>query len=148
MDTIRKQMNTATTDSKSNKIVLGDFGNGRFSPAMNELFKDSQRLLGFSEVQAHVTAKQLGVDSGNLNKGTANIKYGSFSDKDKKITLKEATDSIKVNITPSLSVGKVCAELDKLRKVGIKTCDKVVLHDSIMLWINDKAKDLETELSK
>lgn len=140
-------MSNTTTATKSEVIVLGEFGNGRHSPAMKELYKDTQRLLGFSEHQAHVIAKQLGVDVGNLNKGSAGVKFGTYSEKNNTMTLKETVESIKFVCTNSIAVGKICAELDKLRKVGIKSCDSIELHDSIMLWIDDKASELEKTIA-
>lgn len=139
-------MNTTTQTQQVEKTVLGKFGHGRHSPAMEEMFKDSIRYCGFSEYQAHVISKQLGVDVGNLNKGNAGVKFGTYSEKNNTMTLKETVESIKFTCTYSIAVGKVCAELHKLHKIGIKSSSDIVLHDSIMMWINDKAAELEASL--
>lgn len=140
--TKEKQMSNATTEVKSTKIELGNFGNGRFSPAMKELYDDSQRLLSFTKEQAHAVARQIGVDAGNLLKGSVTLKYGSSVSKTGTMTLKEVTESLKMNATPAMNVGSVCSQLDKARKVGlvVKEC---TMDKTIMTWINDKAAEIE-----
>lgn len=141
-----KMSNITTTAKVENKIVLGEFGNGRFSPAMLELFKDSQRLLSFTELQAHVVARQIGVDAGNLLKGQVTLKYGSSVSKTGTMTLKEVTESLKMNATPAMNVGSVCSQLDKARKVGLVVND-CSMDKNIMLWIDDKASELEKTIA-
>lgn len=141
-------MNTTTENQsiKAPKIVLGEFGNGRFSPAMGELYDDSQRLLSFTKEQAHVVARQIGVDAGNLLKGQVTIKYGASVSKTGQMTLKEVTDTVKMNATPAMNVGSVCSQLDKARKVGLKVND-CTMSENIMQWINEKAAELEKAIA-
>lgn len=135
-------MSTTTNTESKTAIKLGDFGNGRFSPAMKELYDDSQRLLSFTKEQAHVVARQIGVDAGNLLKGTVTLKYGSSVSKTGTMTLKEVTESLKMNATPAMNVGSVCSQLDKARKVGL-VVENCTMSPSIMLWIKDKAAEIE-----
>ena len=137
--------NTPATESKSSevsKITLGDFGNGRFSQAMSELFHDSQRLLSFTEEQAHVTARQLGVDAGPLLKQSVSLKYGKSVSKDGKMSLKEVTESGKLNATWSMHVGSVCAQLDAARKVGLVIND-CTMSPNIMAFIDAQVEKLK-----
>lgn len=103
---------------QKHKVNLGSFGNGRYSQAMSELFKDCQRLFEFTPQQAHVTAERLGVDAGQLLAASAKLKYGSLS-KDGMRSLKEVTKAVKVKESWAMTVGYLCAEIDDLRKQGL-----------------------------
>lgn len=131
---------TETTNNTTN-IVLGDFGSGRFSPAMKELYKDCQRLLGFSEREAHVTARQLGVDAGQLSKGQVSLKYGKSVNKEGFMTLKEVTESIKIQASPAMNIASVCSQLDGARKIGLVVTE-CTMSPVIMEWVADKASKL------
>lgn len=131
---------TVTTPTPA-KVIIGNFGNGRFSPAMGELFKDAQRLLSFSAEQAHVTAVRLGVDAGQLSAGKVEIKYGKSISKDGKRTLKEVTQGIKVTNSWALSIGSVCAQLDDARKSGLEVVE-CTMNDAIMEFVSDAVAKL------
>lgn len=131
----------SVTPGQSIPIDYSDFGHGRFSPAMKELYQDAIRLLGFTEKQAHVTAKQFGVDCGQLTKGQVTVKFGESVSKDGKRTLKEITEGIKVSNTWAMSIGTVCAQLDKTRKNGLVVND-VTMTPAIMSQVDEHASRL------
>lgn len=104
---------------KIHKIHIGNFGNGRYSPAMEEIYKDTQRLFGFTPIQSHVTAAQVGRDAGQLANQRVTLAYGKASGKDSKMGLKEVTKAVKVNSTWALAIAYIASELDSLRKQGL-----------------------------
>lgn len=112
------------TQSTKTQVILGSFGDGRYSPAMSELYRDSQRLLGFTKEQAHVTSVRLGVDAGQLGASKVTLSYGKSTDKDGRRTLKEITKGVKMNTSWALDIASVCAQLDDARKSGliVKQC--------------------------
>lgn len=130
------------TDSLT-KVVLGNFGNGRYSPAMGELYKDSQRLLGFSEEQAHVTAVRLGVDVGQaFRESKVNIGYGKTLSKDGKRNLKEIVKAVKLTNSWAMSIGAICSQLDDIRKQGLVVNDCTVTKE-ILSFVDDAAARIE-----
>ncbi len=143
-----QNQSTTTVAKRKVKIdskVAGMFGNGRLSPAMEELFKDSIRLLGFNELQAYATAEQFGKDFGQaLADGKVTVKYGNKVDKAGKMTLKEVTETLKVVAKWTLNIGSVCSQLDAARKVGLKVIN-VTMTDEIMEFVNNFADRIEKE---
>ena len=131
-----------TTPSSKHKVILGAFGDGRYSPAMKELYQDSQRLLGFTPIQAHVTAVRLGVDAGQLGKGTVELSYGKSISKDGRRTLKEITKGMKIVNSWALSIGSVCAQLDDARKSGLEIVSCTMDKD-IMSFVSDACSKVE-----
>jgi hypothetical protein len=127
---------------KKHKVVLGDFGKGRFSPAMDEVYKDTQRLLGFDETFAHATAAQVGRDAGQLNNQAVKLSFGKSLSKDGKIGLKEVASTVKVGCTWALSIASICAQLDQTRKMGLIVNDVTVV-DTILSQVEDAAARLE-----
>lgn len=142
-------MNTAPTQTqntadKKTLVTIGDFGNGRYSPAMGELYRDSQRLLGFNELQAHVTAARLGIDAGQLSAGKVTISFGKSVSKDGKRTLKEVTKGMKLSNSWAMSIGAVCSQLDDARKQGLEVVECTMAKE-IMAFVNDSANRIEAK---
>lgn len=130
------------TEKQRVKVTLGAFGDGKYSPAMKEVYKDSQRLLGFSKIQAHVTARQLGVDAGQLNAGKVKIAYGKSINKDGFRTLREITQAMKIRNTWAMSIGYILSELDVLRKQGLE-CVENSLNKDMLQFVTDAASRVE-----
>lgn len=129
---------------KKTKVVFGNFGNGRYSPAMAEVYKDTQRLLSFTEGQAHAVAAQVGRDAGQLGNQNVKLAFGSISGKDKKIGLKEITSSLKVTCTPALSIARICTELDATRKIGLIVPDSgFSIAPLLQDWVDEASEKLE-----
>jgi hypothetical protein len=126
------------------KVKLGEFGNGRYSPAMSELYHDSQRLLGFDNKQAHVTASRLGIDAGQLGASKVKLSYGKSVDKSGKMTLKELTQGVKILSSWAMNVASVCSQLDGARKTGLVIND-CTMDKGIMAFVNEAADRIEAE---
>ena len=140
--TTQAQNAPAVEQKPTVKIQIGQFGNGRYSPAMAELYHDSQRLLGFTPEQAHVTACRLGIDAGQLNSSKVTLSYGKSTDKEGRRTLKEITKGVKLVNTWAMSVGAVCSQLDDARKNGLIVND-CTMADPIMEAINAAVERLD-----
>lgn len=134
--------NATSVSTKTTKVVFGNFGNGRYSPAMEEVYKDTIRLLSFSESQAHATAAQVGRDAGQIDNQKVKLGYGKIGGKDNKIGLKAVSDSVKVNCTWALSIARICVDLEALKKIGA-TCDNVTLTENIQSQCDDAAWKLQ-----
>jgi len=125
------------------KINIGEFGNGRYSNVMAELFRDSQRLLGFSPEQAHVTATRLGIDIGRLSSGSADVTFGKSVNKDGYRTVKEVC-SLKLPNSWAMSVAVICNGLDNLRKQGLDPVENSV-NEQILEFVNNATKVFAAE---
>jgi len=121
-------------------VSIGEFGHGRYSATMAELYRDSQRLLGFSKGQAHVTASRLGIDLGRLSAGKVDVTLGKSVSKDGQRTLKE-TCSVKAPNSWAMSIGYICVALDALRKQGLEPVENTV-NNSLMEFVNDAVKNI------
>lgn len=135
------------TQDKQQQIVLGAFGNGRYSPAMHELFNDSQRLLGFTPEQAHVTATRLGIDAGQLLNSKVTLAFGRTTNKDGHRTLKEITKAVRVPNSWAMSIGTICAQLDETRKQGLVVNDCTVAPE-LMKFVNEATERLQAKKSE
>ena len=125
------------------KITVGEFGNGRYSNVMAELYRDSQRLLGFSEQQAHVTATRLGIDIGRLASGSADVSFGKSVNKDGYRTVKEVC-SLKLPNSWAMSIAVICNGLDSLRKQGLDAIENSV-NEQLMDYVNNACKVFTSE---
>jgi hypothetical protein len=137
-------METTTVESRIKQTVdLGNFGNGRYSPVMSELYQDTQRLLGFSKEQAHVTSARLGIDLGRLTSGQVrpeDIRLGAKTNKDGMRTVREVC-SLKMPNSWALSIAVICNGLDNLRKQGLEVVECSV-KDTLLEFVNDAAVKL------
>lgn len=143
-------MQTTTETQKTNtvKVELGNFGNGRYSPVMAELFSDTQRLLGFSKPQAHAVAARLGIDLGRLGAAVIsadNIRIGKTVSKDGYRTVAEVA-KIKMPNSWALSVAAICNGLDTLRKQGLEVVECSV-NSALLEFVNEAAQRLEEKAS-
>lgn len=123
------------------KNTLGEFGNGRYSPVMSELYRDTQRLLGFSKEQAHVTSERLGIDLGRLSAAKAEITYGKKVDKDGYRTVREAAKA-KLPNSWALSIAVICTGLDTLRAEGLDAVENSVSKE-LLEFVNSAAMKLK-----
>jgi hypothetical protein len=131
---------TQQTEQVKEQVKLGEFGNGRYSPVMRELFGDTKRLLGFSDSQAHATAARLGIDLGRLTSGEARVNYGKTVSKDGYRTVREAC-SVKMPNSWALSIAVICNGLDDLRKQGLEVGENTI-KDNLMEFVSNAAERL------
>ena len=126
------QTNTTTVEPKR-EVFTTDFGNGRYSNAMKELFQDSQRLLGIDAPQAAKLAQSFGADLGRYN-ATAKIAFGKVS-KDGKMTLRESCTIKGVTVTYAISLAKLCVIFQEAYAYGADSF-KVTLEKNFIDWLN------------
>jgi hypothetical protein len=130
--TIDAKAQTNNTNTKS----APDFGNGRYSPVMAEMFKDIQRVFGLPAEKAEIIARQFGSDFGRAL-GNAPVKAavsGKLS-KNGELTLKEAA-KVKVITTNSITLARLIVALDEARSFGLTHESTYVLSQTLREWID------------
>ncbi len=120
-----------TVEPQVKKVTFGD---GRYSPAMKELFQDSQRLLGLSETHAERLARAYGAELGRIN-AVPKISFGRLT-KDRKLTLKESSSIKGLTLTYAISIAKLCVILQEGFTYGVESYGDVELQDNWMTWLN------------
>ena len=110
---------TATPEVKSTSAKIAiDFGNGRYSALMTEVFDDAQKVLQVDEKTAEKIARQVSSDLGAIMSGAVvKVKVGSIN-KDGKITLSEAAKLKNVTMTDSLLILKALSYAAEAGKNG------------------------------
>ena len=126
-------MPESTTLPTVQKPVIRDFGDGRYSPAMRELYRDSQILLGLKEEQAFLVARTYGADLGRYSPALQ-IKFGKLN-KDAKLTLKETATVKGVTLTHAISIAKLCVLVHEAKVYGLVSIGEVKLTKDISDWI-------------
>lgn len=130
-----------TTNEKSN-INVGDFGFGRYSCAMSELYRDCKHYFGVTDEQADKFARAVGSDYGRLaSSGEAKVSVGKAS-KDGKVTLREIAVVKGVTTTNSLTIARLIQLLNDCAKQGMLYSDTTIalrpdLHD----WLTGTSKN-------
>ena len=113
-----------------------DFGDGRYSNAMRELFSDSKSLLKITDKQAEKLASSFGAELGKFNVG-AKITYGRYSAKSNQITLKESATFKGLTVTFAISLAKLCVLLQDATIFGLDPEKSVVeLKKNWIDWLN------------
>ncbi len=137
-------MNTTTqTEVKpqeSKQVEIGNFGNGRYSKVMSELFRDANNYLSdIDPAKADRLCRSFGAELGRLQAAEVKeIKFGKLG-KNGDINLREVCDSIKVIASPAISIAKILSILDDARKHGMSYKDtKVSLNEGLTQWLNEK----------
>lgn len=113
--------------------IVRDFGDGRYSPAMRELYRDSQILLGLSEVQAWTAARTYGADLGRYSPALQ-IKFGKLS-KDAKLTLRETATVKGVTLTNSICIAKLCVLIREAKLYGMESVSGVKFSGDVSEFI-------------
>lgn len=112
------------------------FGDGRYSNAMKELFKDSKRLLQLTDKQAEKLARSFGAELGKQNVN-AKITYGRYSAKGNQITLKESATYKGLVVTFAISLGRLCVLLQDSIPFGYDSeKSKIELRDTWIEWLS------------
>lgn len=122
-----------TLNPEQKKVTFGD---GRYSNAMNELYKDSQRLLSLTPEQAERLARQLGVELGRLNM-TNKISFGRVT-KNQQVTIKEIASIKGVTMTHTLNMNMACVKLQEALNFGLDAIIEVKIKDNVMEFLSPK----------
>ncbi len=127
-------MSTATLPSESTKFnpVL-EFGQGRYSAAMAELYQDAGRLLQLSHSQALKLAKSYGAELGRYT-AISKIAFGKKT-KDGKMNLRDTATMKGVTVTFTISMAKLCVMLQDARDYGVVNAE-IELRPDYLEWLN------------
>lgn len=111
-----------------------DFGDGRYSQCMRELFKDSQRLLCLTPEQAEKLARNFGSEMGRLSP-TITFKYGKVN-KDGKMSLRETCATLKgVTHTYTLGLARCIMLLQEATGFGVNKFVKIQLDEQYQEYL-------------
>jgi len=111
-----------------------EFGDGRYSQVMKELFQDSQRLLGLSQDHAEKLAKSFGADLGRYAP-KIEIKYGRVT-KDGKMTLREASIIKGLTVTYPIALARATVLLQEATGFGVNSFKTVTLDKQFSEWLD------------
>ena len=116
-----------------------NFGNGRFSPQMEELFDKSQDLLGFTPTQAERFARQAANDAGAVLKNApAAFKVGTVNAKSNTASISDAAKVKSVTLTYALNIVRALQWIDDAGKNGISYGHtKWKLMPGLQKWVDE-----------
>ena len=117
------------------KAARVTFGDGRYSNAMGELYKDSQRLLTLTPKQAEKLARSYGSELGRLNM-TNKIQFGRVT-KNQQVTIREVASIKGVTMTHALNLAKACVILQDALSFGIESIVEVKIKANVLEWLNE-----------
>lgn len=124
---VKGNMEAIVTDSPVQ--TRPDFGQGRYSALMCEIWRDAQRVLGLSSVKAETLARNISRDVGSALSGSKiTIKVGN-PNKDGKLSLKEMVNAVKgVTCTNAILALRALNWANEAGKFGFATgqCQFVV----------------------
>jgi|ERR1044071_7274794 hypothetical protein len=110
------------------------FGDGKYSSAMKELFKDAQRLLSLNATDAEKLARAYGAELGRYNLNSK-ITFGKYSAKSNSITLKESASLKGLVVTYPIALAKLCINLQECRSFGFDQESIIVLQKNYVDWL-------------
>lgn len=119
---------------EADKASKVSFGDGRYSPVMNELYKDSIRLLQLTQKQAERLARAYGAELGKLQMQNK-ISFGRVT-KNQQVTIREIASIKGVTMTHTLNLAKACVVLQDSLNFGIDSIIEVKLRDNVLEWLN------------
>jgi len=125
----------ATITSHVAKINKPDFGSGKFSAAMEELYGDALNYVeGIEPNHAERLARAFGADLGRTP-FQSSIGIGKVN-KDGKINLRDAATAKGVTMTNSIAIAKAISLLNETLVYGVKFAGtKIVLKDNLWSWL-------------
>jgi len=123
-----------TSNQTEPQVKTPDFGNGRYSSVMKEIYRDCKRELGLSSRKSEKVARTLGADLGRLN-ANPELKLGNKLGKDGTITVREVATMKGVTLTYALSIAKVLATLQELKKFGFESAKDITFSETITEWL-------------
>jgi hypothetical protein len=132
----RKIMSTATQNGSSVRV---EFGNGRYSAVMSELFTDIQRLFNITPEKAEKVARQFGSDFGaHMANQSVAIKFGKRVSDDGKLTLAESCKVKNVTATNAIMIARAADWINSCKEFAIsKTDTQWALKAELAQWIEE-----------
>lgn len=135
-----------TTTNKSRP----DFGNGRYSPAMEEFYDDAIRIFNWPHIVAEKIARQFGADFGAAMKNAAvSVSVSGKVGKkwDGRFTLKEAAKE-KVVSTHSITLARIITHCNESYSFGVNiVASQYVLHKFLQDYVDGVATDSGLKLN-
>ena len=138
-------MNNTSTETQQNTQaqVKPDFGGGKYSALMAEVYKDAQLLFGLSAIQAEKLARQVASELGAFfaTANNAQVKIGSISKDGKFKSIKEASSIKNLPATKALTILKALQFSNDAFKNGVnRIATKWQLIEPLQEYVDDLAQ--------
>lgn len=105
--------------NQTNKTAKPDFGSGRYSPEMERIFNDCQKLFGIEPAKAEKIARQAGSDAGAVFRNAPAAIKVSKANGDGKATISDASKVKGVTLTNPLSIVRAIQWIGEAGKNGV-----------------------------
>jgi hypothetical protein len=129
-------MSTTATAPITTTPKIDDFGNGRYSAVMEDVFESCKTLFKCEPAHAAAIARQVGSDLGKYMPPVTGVKFGKLS-KDSKVSLKDLTAAVKgVTLTYALHVYRTIRWMDDAFDYGISRNSDFVVTESLAKSLN------------
>ena len=137
---------TQVTDTKPEVKRIDDFGSGRYSTFMGQVFEGCRSLFDLSNTVSAKIARDAGSDIGSAMKhaSDAKISLGKVS-KSGTITVKDAANVKGVFVTNPIMIARSIQWIDEAGKNGISYGNtEWKLIPTLQVYVDDLKKELET----
>ena len=131
-----------TSTIQETKPKQPEFGSGRYSIAMKEVYQDGIRIFRFSPEVAEKVARQFGSDFGAyMRDSVVETKIGKSINKDGKLTLAEASKVKGCTATNAILIARAIDYCNNALKFGVSVREtKWTLAQELADWIDSLAK--------
>lgn len=126
---------------ETQKVEPPNFGDGRYSLAMKEVYQDGMRIFAFQSSIAEKIARQFGSDFGAyMREAIVEAKIGKSLSKDGKLTLAETSKVKGCTATPAISIARAIDYCNNALKFGVSVRDtKWHLAQELDKWVSNLA---------
>lgn len=129
---------SVTTQNEQSTVKV-NFGNGRYSAVMEELYKDLQRIFVIPADKAEKVVRQFGSDFGAaMAAQPVSVKYGKKLSDDGKLTLAESCRAKGITATNSIMIARACDWVNTCKQFGVSYTDtQWKLSGLLDKWVNE-----------
>lgn len=121
-------------------LPMVEFGNGKYSKIMLELYRDSFVFLKLTPKEAELAARSYGADLGRLQTHVQKVTLGRVSKSTETLTLRESAMIKGVPLWNSIRIAKLCVAFADVWKLGIKTFARPEFQTELADWLMGKEK--------
>lgn len=121
-------------------LPMVDFGAGKYSKIMLELYRDAFVLLKLTPKEAELAARSYGADLGRLQTHVQKVTLGRVTKSTETLTLRESAMIKGVPLWNSIRIAKLCVALAEVWRLGIKSYTRPEFQVELTDWLAGKEK--------